>query len=137
MLVYVYGAYGACLDAEYKPEWLPLLERGWVRAETSDPTRRPLCAPPSSFGRQPHYLARQVIALAHVRGGSELGSSWHRAGRLKQKGTSASDLVDVVQSLHRSGATRRDEQNNPPRSTKQPAGMNRRRHRDQRNNPPG
>ena len=114
MLVYVYGAYGACLDAEYKPEWLPLLERGWVLAEMNKTTRRPLCAPPPSFGRQPHILARQVIALAHVRGGGELGSSWHRAGRVKQKGTSASDLVDVVRSLHRSGATRRDEQKKTP-----------------------
>ena len=42
-LMTVYGAYGYCLDTGFQPEQLSLLERGWV------------------------------IALAHVRGGGELG----------------------------------------------------------------
>ena len=42
-LVTVYGAYGECLDTGFEPERLALLDRGWV------------------------------VALAHVRGGGELG----------------------------------------------------------------
>lgn len=42
-LVSVYGAYGECLDTGFEPERLSLLDRGWV------------------------------VALAHVRGGGELG----------------------------------------------------------------
>lgn len=43
LLVEVYGAYGHVLEAEFKPHRMPLLERGWA------------------------------VALAHVRGGGELG----------------------------------------------------------------
>lgn len=43
LLVEVYGAYGQVLDAEYKSYRVPLLQRGWS------------------------------VALAHVRGGGELG----------------------------------------------------------------
>ena len=42
-LMTVYGAYGHCLDTGFQPEQLSVLDRGWV------------------------------IALAHVRGGGELG----------------------------------------------------------------
>lgn len=42
-LVTVYGAYGECLETGFEPERLSLLDRGWV------------------------------VALAHVRGGGELG----------------------------------------------------------------
>jgi oligopeptidase B len=43
LLVEVYGAYGHVLEADFKPHRLPLLQRGWS------------------------------VALAHVRGGGELG----------------------------------------------------------------
>lgn len=43
LLVEVYGAYGHSLEADFKPHRLPLLHRGWS------------------------------VALAHVRGGGELG----------------------------------------------------------------
>ena len=75
MLVSVYGAYGANLEAEYQPTLLPLLERGWV------------------------------LALAHVRGGGELGPEWHRAGATSGKHRSAADLVDAVRALHAQGVS--------------------------------
>ncbi|KAG6583292.1 putative serine protease family S09A [Phytophthora cinnamomi] len=46
-----YGAYGTNLEADFELEHLSLLERGWV------------------------------IALAHVRGGGELGLQWYQAGK--------------------------------------------------------
>lgn len=46
LLVEVYGAYGQVLEADYKAYRLPLLQRGWS------------------------------VALAHVRGGGELGRRW-------------------------------------------------------------
>ena len=46
LLVEVYGAYGHVLESEFKPHRLPLLRRGWS------------------------------VALAHVRGGGELGRRW-------------------------------------------------------------
>ena len=50
-LFQVYGAYGMKLEAEYCPATFDLLKRGWT------------------------------LALAHVRGGGELGRRWHHAGR--------------------------------------------------------
>ena len=40
-----------------------------------------------------------VLALAHVRGGGELGPAWHHAGRAAHKGRSASDVLAVVRGL--------------------------------------
>ncbi|CAM6122299.1 unnamed protein product [Calypogeia fissa] len=58
-----YGAYGKSLEVEWCSERLSLLDRGWV------------------------------IAFSHVRGGGELGKSWHRSGQLLQKKNSFSDFV--------------------------------------------
>jgi oligopeptidase B len=78
----VYGAYGLPLNAEWRAEHLPLLERGWV------------------------------VGLAHVRGGGDLGSRWHRAGSGPQrKPNSATDLRDALTHLHRQGIS------SPPRAT--------------------
>ncbi|CAI5934330.1 unnamed protein product [Closterium sp. NIES-65] len=57
-----YGAYGEVMAAEWVPHRLPLLHRGWV------------------------------IALAHTRGGGELGRAWHEAGRGERKGRAVGDL---------------------------------------------
>ena len=61
------------LDADFCSTYLPLLERGWV------------------------------LALAHVRGGGELGPEWHQAGATSVKHRSASDLIDAVRALHAQG----------------------------------
>ena len=75
MHLLVYGAYGACLPAEWRSDHLPLLEAGWM------------------------------VVLAHVRGGGELGPEWHRAGSGLNKRTSANDLHDVIRSLHSDGVS--------------------------------
>ncbi len=46
-----------------------------------------------------------VIALAHVRGGGELGKRWHDAGRMAFKHRSFSDFTDVAEALIRDGFT--------------------------------
>lgn len=72
-LLVVYGAYGHCLPADYLPERIPLLHRGWV------------------------------LALAHVRGGGELGRRWHAAGRGGAKATSVDDLEACLDHLVSAG----------------------------------
>ncbi|CAG8633185.1 24646_t:CDS:10, partial [Dentiscutata erythropus] len=73
VLLRSYGAYGITTDPEFQLEHLPLLERGWI------------------------------IALAHVRGGSELGYSWYDQGRLMNKKNSFTDFISVVEYLISAG----------------------------------
>ncbi len=65
-LLYGYGAYEACLDAEFDRGLPSLLDRG------------------------------VVYAVAHIRGGGERGRSWWQQGRLRAKPTTFSDFVDVA-----------------------------------------
>eukprot|EP00879_Flechtneria_rotunda_P007371 GHRR01007732.1.p1 GENE.GHRR01007732.1~~GHRR01007732.1.p1 ORF type:complete len:851 (+),score=260.67 GHRR01007732.1:215-2767(+) len=69
LLVEVYGAYGQVLEADYRAYRLPLLQRGWS------------------------------VALAHVRGGGELGRRWHAGGRQLSKPNSVTDLMACLQLL--------------------------------------
>jgi oligopeptidase B len=64
-----YGAYEVVSDPWFEVAHLPLLNAG------------------------------VVLALAHVRGGGELGRDWWQQGRLTGKPTSWHDLVDVADSL--------------------------------------
>jgi oligopeptidase B len=74
-LLYGYGAYEACLDPEFWPDMLPLLDRG------------------------------MTFAVAHVRGGGELGRSWWQQGRLLRKRTTFTDFVACAEHLVASGVT--------------------------------
>lgn len=67
--VYGYGAYEHPTDPAVRVSWLPLLERG------------------------------VVVAIAHVRGGGELGRAWYDGGRLLAKKNSFIDFVDVGHAL--------------------------------------
>lgn len=69
VLLYGYGAYGYCLDAEFSSLRLSLLDRGFV------------------FG------------IAHVRGGGELGRAWHEQGRGHLKRTSFDDFIACAEYL--------------------------------------
>ncbi|CAH0519270.1 unnamed protein product [Peronospora belbahrii] len=70
-----YGAYGINLEADFELEHLSLLERGWV------------------------------IALAHVRGGGELGLPWYQAGKGMQKRHTFDDYVSCTHHLLDAGYT--------------------------------
>lgn len=75
-LLVVYGAYGHSLPTGFLAERLPLLHRGWV------------------------------VALAHVRGGGELGRRWHAAGRGAHKPNSIADLEACLDHLISTGGER-------------------------------
>lgn len=64
-----YGAYGISEDPEFSSARLSLVERG------------------------------VVFAVAHVRGGQELGRAWYDAGRLAHKQRTFDDFVDVARAL--------------------------------------
>ena len=72
-----YGAYGIASDPWFSGTRLSLLDRGWV------------------------------YAIAHVRGGGELGQRWHDGGRLKHKPNSFHDFVACGEALVAAGYTRR------------------------------
>jgi oligopeptidase B len=67
--LYGYGAYGYPLTAGFSSNRISLLDRG------------------------------VVAAIAHVRGGGELGKAWHDAGRMLQKRNSFTDFAAVADAL--------------------------------------
>ena len=70
---YAYGAYGLSQDPSFRATVLSLVDRGFV------------------------------YALAHVRGGQELGRPWYDDGRMLAKRHSFDDFVDVTRHLVREG----------------------------------
>ncbi|KAA9001691.1 prolyl oligopeptidase family serine peptidase [Affinibrenneria salicis] len=69
LLVYGYGAYGISMEADFSASRLSLLDRGFV------------------------------FAIAHIRGGGELGQQWYDAGRLFNKMNTFNDFIDASQAL--------------------------------------
>jgi len=69
LLQYAYGAYGLSMDPAFSSARLSLLERGFV------------------------------FAIAHVRGGQELGRDWYDGGRLLNKHNTFQDFIDVTHAL--------------------------------------
>ncbi len=74
-LLYGYGSYEISIDPGFSSLRLSLLDRG------------------------------VIFAIAHVRGGGEMGRSWYEMGRLAQKPTTFSDFVTVASSLVANGWT--------------------------------
>ena len=70
---YGYGAYGISMDPMFSASRLSLLDRG------------------------------VVYAIAHVRGGEELGRGWYEQGRQLQKQNTFNDFVDVTDYLVQKG----------------------------------
>ncbi|KFX67795.1 peptidase S9 [Pseudomonas taeanensis MS-3] len=75
LYLYGYGAYGESLDPWFSHARLSLLDRGFV------------------------------FAIAHVRGGGELGEAWYRAGKLQHKSNSFNDFIACAEHLIASGYT--------------------------------
>jgi oligopeptidase B len=75
---YGYGSYGICIDPSFSSARLSLLDRGFV------------------------------YAVAHVRGGQELGRRWYNAGRLMNKWNTFHDFMDVTHYLVAHGYGHRD-----------------------------
>jgi len=78
LLQYGYGAYGFASDPYFNPNVISLLDRGFV------------------------------FAIAHVRGGQELGRRWYDGGRLLQKKNTFFDFVDVTEALVAGGYADRE-----------------------------
>jgi prolyl oligopeptidase len=68
-LVYAYGSYGISIDPAFAPQILAWLERGGI------------------------------FAVAHVRGGGELGEDWHLAGKMLNKENTIRDFIAAGQWL--------------------------------------
>ena len=78
-LLYGYGSYEISMDPAFSSIRLSLLDRG------------------------------VIFAVAHVRGGGEMGRSWYEMGRLAQKPTTFSDFVAVARWLIAVGWTTREQ----------------------------
>lgn len=73
-----YGAYGLNIDAQFRPEQLSLLDRGFV------------------------------CAFAHIRGSSMLGWDWYEQGKRWHKHNTFNDFIDVTQGLVAKGYAAKD-----------------------------
>ncbi len=73
LLLLGYGAYGVAFEPAFSAQYLSLLDRGFV------------------------------VAIAHVRGGEELGRAWYEAGRLRRKRNTFTDFIAAAEHLVRAG----------------------------------
>jgi oligopeptidase B len=69
LLLYGYGSYGHSSDAYFSPARLSLLDRGFI------------------------------FAIAHIRGGQEMGREWYEDGKLLNKMNTFNDFIDCAQYL--------------------------------------
>jgi oligopeptidase B len=75
LLLYGYGSYGHGIPASFSGNSLSLVNRGFV------------------------------YAIAHVRGGKEMGYAWYESGKLRQKKNTFLDFVAAAEHLCRTGWT--------------------------------
>lgn len=67
--LYGYGAYGIAIDPGFSTTRLSLIDRGFA------------------------------YAIAHIRGGDDLGRAWYKAGKLERRTNTFNDFVDVAKAL--------------------------------------
>jgi len=73
--LYGYGAYGIAMEPGFSTSRLSLVDRGFA------------------------------YAIAHIRGGDDLGRAWYKAGKLEQRTNTFNDFVDVAKALVERGYT--------------------------------
>lgn len=73
--LYGYGAYGIAIDPGFSTARLSLVDRGFA------------------------------YAIAHIRGGDDLGRAWYKAGKLERRTNTFTDFVDVAKGLIERGYT--------------------------------
>jgi oligopeptidase B len=69
LLLYGYGSYGASMDASFSSTRLSLLNRGFA------------------------------FAIAHIRGGQEMGRKWYEDGKMMKKKNTFTDFIDCAEYL--------------------------------------
>ena len=75
LLLYAYGSYGISLDPYFSSARLSLLDRGFI------------------------------YAIAHIRGGEELGRNWYNSGKLLNKKNTFNDFISCAEWLISNGYT--------------------------------
>ena len=78
LYLYGYGSYGVSLDMFFNSNFFSLVDRG------------------------------VVIAVAHIRGGGEMGKAWHDAGRMMNKKTTFTDFIACAEDLLKRGYGSKD-----------------------------
>ena len=78
LLLYAYGSYGSTTEPTFSSTRFSLVDRGIT------------------------------FAIAHVRGGQEMGRSWYDDGKMMKKMNTFTDFIDVADHLVREGYTSRD-----------------------------
>ena len=73
--LYGYGAYGIAMEPGFSTTRLSLVDRGFA------------------------------YAIAHIRGGDDLGRAWYKAGKLERRTNTFNDFVDVARALVERGHT--------------------------------
>lgn len=78
LLQYAYGSYGASMNPWFSTTRLSLLDRGFI------------------------------FAIAHIRGGEDLGRQWYEDGKLLKKKNTFTDFIDCSKFLIKEGYTSKD-----------------------------
>ena len=78
LLLYAYGSYGASMDPSFRSTRLSLLDRGFA------------------------------YAIAHIRGGQEMGRDWYENGKLLKKKNTFTDFIDCGEFLIKENYTNQE-----------------------------
>jgi oligopeptidase B len=78
LLLYAYGSYGATIEPTFSSSVLSLVDRGFI------------------------------YAIAHIRGGQEMGRQWYDDGKMLKKMNTFNDYIDVAEELIRRKYTSSD-----------------------------